>query len=146
MRFIHNLQKSSHMWICPKEFKPWDLEKWLYFHVYFTIFTIARIRKQPKKFMFTDRCRKHKISILQWRKSDTITQLYKNKNFMILFILGIQSQNKTSIQRKGGFHRKAGVEVREYFAWIERKRTLNMELSCYTQTLMLTVDKTIWYI
>lgn len=47
---------------------------------------------------------------------------------MILFILGIQSQTKTSIQQKRGFYRKAGVEVRECFAWIERKRTLNMEL------------------
>lgn len=40
---------------------------------------------------------------------------------MILFTLGIQSQTKTSIQQKGGFHRKVGVEVREYFSWIERK-------------------------
>lgn len=51
---------------------------------------------------------------------------------MILFTLGIQSQTKTSIQQKGGFHRKVDVEVREYFSWIERKRAL---INC--GTLML---------
>lgn len=67
----------------------------LFYHIYNT-----QNKETAKKIMFTDRCRKLKIFILQWRKSDTITQLYKNKNFMILFILGIQSQTKPQYNRR----------------------------------------------